>query len=58
MVILPQKEYKIMKNQIIPTIYLKGKNAKSLDKRANEALEEYSNGKTESLNSFLKNFQF
>lgn len=54
LVILPRKEYEKMKTQMIPTVYLKGKNAKRLDKRVNETLEEYHKGKTESLQSFLK----
>jgi len=53
LIILPRKEYELMKTQMIPTFYLKGKKAKLLDKRVNEALNEYRQGKTESLKSFL-----
>ncbi|MEK7596313.1 MAG: hypothetical protein AAB564_02080 [Patescibacteria group bacterium] len=54
LVILPRREYESMKARMIPTFYLKRKNAKNLDKRVNEGLKEYHSGKTESLNSFLK----
>lgn len=54
LVVLPRKEYEKMKTQMIPTFYLKGKSAKNLDKRVNEALKEYREDKTELLQSFLK----
>lgn len=53
LIIIPRKEYENMKAQIIPTFYLKGKNAKNLDKRVGEGLREYHKGKTETLELFL-----
>ncbi|MBI4993662.1 hypothetical protein HZC33_01750 [Candidatus Wolfebacteria bacterium] len=54
LVIIPRKEYENMKARMMPIFYLKGKNAKLLDKRVSEGIEEYRAGKMEDLNSFLK----
>lgn len=53
LVILPRKEYENMKARMTPIFYLKGKNAKNLDKRVSEGLREYRKGKTETLELFL-----
>lgn len=54
LVILPRKEYESMKARMFPVFFLKGKNAKNLDKRVGEGLKEYSKGKTETLELFLQ----
>ncbi|MDP3948983.1 MAG: hypothetical protein Q8Q17_03480 [bacterium] len=54
LIVLPRKEYEKMKAHMTPVFFLKGKGARRLDKRVNEALREYREGKTESLESFLK----
>lgn len=54
LVILPRKEYESMKDRMFPILFLKGKNAKELDKRVSEGVAEYRKGKTESLGLFLK----
>jgi len=45
-VILPLKEYQKLYERAIPTYYLKGKEAKELDKLVEEGLREYKEGKT------------
>ena len=45
-VILPLKEYKKLLEQAVPTYYLKGKEAKKLDRLVSEGLREYREGKT------------
>lgn len=54
LVILPRMEYEGMKARMFPVFFLKGKNAKNLDKRVNEGVAEYCEGKTETLELFLK----
>ncbi|MBI5400496.1 MAG: hypothetical protein HZB12_00035 [Candidatus Yonathbacteria bacterium] len=54
LVVLPRREYESMKARMFPIFFLKGKNAKSLDKRVSGGLTEYRKGKTETLESFLK----
>ena len=54
LVILPRREYESMKARMFPVFFLKGKNAKNLDKRVNEGVAEYRKGKTEALEFFLK----
>lgn len=54
LVVLPRKEYENMKARMFPIFFLKGKNAKSLDKRVDEGVKEYRKGKTETLELFLK----
>ncbi len=54
LVIIPMEEYKFMKANILPSIQLKGKAAKKLDKRVIEGMREFRAGKTESLVTFLK----
>ncbi|MFH1979240.1 MAG: hypothetical protein ABII97_02580 [Patescibacteria group bacterium] len=51
LVIIPRKEFEYMKSQMIPTIYLKGKAARHLDKRVTDALREYKGGKTTQIRS-------
>ena len=51
---IPMEEYKLMKENILPSIQLKGKSAKRLDKRVAEGIREFRAGKTEPLETFLK----
>ena len=53
-VIIPRKEYEEMMASMIPSVYLKGRAAKRLDKLMEDGLREYREGKTEPLGSFLK----
>ena len=46
MVILPLKEYQKLCERAVPTYYLKGKEAKKLDKLVEEGLREYERGET------------
>jgi len=52
--VIPMEEYKLMKENILPSIQLKGKSAKRLDKRVAEGIREFRAGKTEPLETFLK----
>jgi len=54
LVVIPMEEYKKMKEHMLPSLQLKGKAAKRLDKRVAEGIREFRAGKTESLGSFLK----
>lgn len=45
-VILPLREYRKLCERAVPTYYLKGKEAKELDKLVEEGLREYREGKT------------
>ena len=54
LVVLSRREYESMKSRMLPVFFLKGKNAKDLDKRVAEGLKEYHQGKTETMESFLK----
>ena len=51
LVIIPRKEYERMKAQMIPTFYLKGKEAEKLDKLVKDGLREHERGETISANS-------
>ena len=51
LIIIPRKEYETMKAQILPTFYLKGKEADKLDKMIESGLREYKRGETISANS-------
>lgn len=51
LVIIPRKEYEVLKGNQIPTIFLKGKSARALDRRVERALREYRQGKTKVLHS-------
>jgi len=50
-VILSLKEYQKLLEQAVPTYYLKGKEAKKLDKLVKDGLKEYRVGKTRKINS-------
>ena len=50
-VILSLKEYRKLLEQAVPTYYLKGKEAKKLDKLVKDGLKEYRAGKTKKINS-------
>ena len=54
LVVITRKEYESMKAKILPVFFLKGKKARNLDKRVEEALKEHKKGKTEKLESFLE----
>ena len=54
LVVISRKEYEGMKAKSLPVCFLKGKKARSLDKRVEEALKEHKKGKTEKLESFLE----
>ena len=51
LIVMPRKEYEQMKSAMIPTFYLKGKAAKRLDRRVNQALRDYRSGKTKKIHS-------
>jgi len=51
LIIIPRKEYETMKAQILPTFYLKGKEADKLDKLIREGLKEYQEGKCKTIKS-------
>ena len=51
LIIIPRKEYETMKAQILPTFYLKGKEAEKLDKLVKDGLREYERRETISANS-------
>ena len=50
-VVLPVKEYQRLLRAAVPTYYLTGKAARDLDKRVEEGLREYREGKTRRLRS-------
>ena len=54
LVVISRKEYENLKAKTIPVFFLKGKKAKNLDKRVEEALKEHKKGKTETLDLFLR----
>jgi phage gp29-like protein len=45
-VILPLKEYQKLQERVVPTYYLKGKEAKELDRLVEEGLREYERGES------------
>ncbi len=51
MVILPLREYKKLCERAVPAYYLKGKEAKELDKLVEEGLREYRAGKCKTIKS-------
>jgi len=50
-VILPLKEYEKLRKRAVPTYYLKGKEAKELDKLVEDGLKEYKEGKCKTIKS-------
>lgn len=50
-VILSIDEYKNLCERAVPIYYLKGKNAKALDKIVQEGIDEYNNGKSRKVKS-------
>lgn len=46
LVLMPRREYEKMKAQMTPTVFLKGKAAKRLDRRVEQGLRDYREGKT------------
>ena len=50
-VLIPRREYDILKENQIPVVFLKGKSARKLDRRVNASLREYRQGKTKILHS-------
>jgi len=53
-VILPIREYQKLCQMAVPTYHLEGKEAEKLDKLVKKGLKDYSTGKTESMEKFLK----
>lgn len=51
LVIIPRKEFEVLKENQVPSIFLKGKSARVLDRRVAESLSEYQRGKTKALHS-------
>lgn len=51
LIIISRKEYESMKARMLPTFYLKGKEAKNLDKLVKEGLKEYQDGKSKTIKS-------
>lgn len=45
-VVMPRKEYEYMKASMIPSFYLKGRDARDLDSRVSKALKEHKDRKT------------
>lgn len=50
-VILPLKEYRELLARAVPTFYLKGREAKKLDRLVKGGLREYKEGKTREIKS-------
>lgn len=50
-VVLSLEEYKKLSRRAVPTYYLKGKEAKDLDKLVEQGLKDYRAGKTKTLKS-------
>lgn len=50
-VILPLKEYQRLCEKVVPTYYLKGKEAEKLDKLVEEGLREYQKGRCKTIKS-------
>ena len=50
-VVLPLKEYQKLREQAIPTYYLKGKEAKALDSLVEKGLKDYQAGKYKTIKS-------
>lgn len=50
-VILPLAEYEELRRNVVPTYYLKGKEAEQLDSLVREGLSEYKAGKTKVIDS-------
>src|SRR3989344_5628799 len=59
-VILPLKEYQKLVKQTVPTYYLRGEEAKKLDLLISQGLQEYRQGKTQTIKSlsFPKGIKF
>ncbi|MFA5994916.1 MAG: hypothetical protein WCW27_06680 [Patescibacteria group bacterium] len=51
MVILPLEEYNRLKQQAVPTYYLKGKAAQDLDQLVTTSMQDYRQGKTKKITS-------
>lgn len=51
MVLLALKEYKKLSEQVVPTYYLKGKEAEELDELVKEGLKDYKAGRTKRIKS-------
>ena len=51
LVIVSRKEYESLKACMVPTFYLKGKEAEKLDKLVKEGLKEYQEGKCKTIKS-------
>ena len=54
LMVISRKEYEGMKAKSFTVFFLKGKKARDLDKRVEEALKEHKKEKTEKLESFLE----
>lgn len=51
LIVMPRREYERMRSSVVPEIYLKGRAAKRLDRRVNQALLDYRTGKTKKIRS-------
>lgn len=45
-VVMPRREYELMKANMVPTLYLKGVSARRLDRRVIQALKAHGTGKS------------
>lgn len=54
LVVISRKELDRMRAQMMPAIFLKGREADKLDTRVEHSIKEYRIGKTERLEAFLK----
>lgn len=54
LIIISRKELDRMKAQMMPITFLRGAEARGLDKRVAQSLKEYRAGNTERLEAFLK----
>ncbi len=51
LIVIPKSEYELMKSQMFPVIYMKGKKAKHIDLRVTNALRAYRQNKTKKIKS-------
>lgn len=51
LIILPRKEFEYMKSRMFPVVHLKGKSATRLDKRVENAIRDYREGRTKKIRS-------
>ncbi len=54
LIVLPLREYEELQSRVLPLITLKGKAASRVDRRVRAGLRDAHEGKTESIETFLK----